>query len=100
MLLHSVFFQLLDSSEEHVRAFLSAARKYLPGIDGVEQFSVGTLSELERNVNVRDWHVCLHIGFRDRAAHDAYQQNERHARFLDETQANWGEVRVFDSISD
>lgn len=75
MLLHTVYFELVDASEENVQAFLAAAKEFLPDIEGVEHFAVGRLSDLERTVNVRDWHVCLSIGLRDRAAHDAYQQD-------------------------
>ena len=100
MLMHSVYFELTDPSDKNVQAFLAAANEYLPHVDGVEHFAAGRLSELERTVSVRDWHVCLHINFRDRAAHDAYQVDEQHARFLDETQANWAHARVFDAICD
>lgn len=100
MLQHSVYFELTDPTEENVRAFLAAAGEYLPKAEGVESISIGTLSSLERTVNDRDWHVCIHVGFRDRAAHDAYQVDEQHARFLEETQAGWGRVRVFDSTSE
>jgi hypothetical protein len=31
------------------------------------------------------------------AAHDKYQDHERHKKFIDENKGNWDKVRVFDS---
>jgi hypothetical protein len=41
--------------------------------------------------------VALHIIFKDKAAHDRYQDHPRHKQFIEENQANWKKVRVFDS---
>jgi len=41
--------------------------------------------------------VVLHVVFRNKEAHDAYQEHERHVAFIDENKANWKRVRVFDS---
>ena len=40
----------------------------------------------------------LHLVFADKAAHDAYQDDPTHNRFIDEIKANWAKVRVFDSF--
>jgi hypothetical protein len=53
---------------------------------------------LTRDVNDCDWHVGLHIVFIDKAAHDAYQDDPTHNRFIEENKANWAAVRVFDSL--
>ena len=37
------------------------------------------------------------VVFKDVAAHDAYQQHERHLAFVAENKNNWKQVRVFDS---
>ena len=54
--------------------------------------------ELDREVNDRDWHVGLHLVFIDKAAHDAYQDDPTHNRFIAENKATWAKVRVFDSL--
>jgi hypothetical protein len=60
---------------------------------------VGTLAEgLTRPVNVRDFEVSLHVIFEHMAAHDRYQADPRHVRFMAENRLNWKAVRVFDSI--
>jgi hypothetical protein len=95
---HDVYFTLEDGSDEAAAALVAACRKYLKDHDGVEFFGAGTLvGELERPVNDRDFHVALHVVFRDRAAHDAYQTAADHLTFIDENKAGWKRVRVFDS---
>jgi Stress responsive A/B Barrel Domain len=49
-------------------------------------------------VNDKDFDVALHIVFSDNAAHDKYQDAERHKQFIAEQKANWKSVRVFDSL--
>ena len=34
----------------------------------------------------------------DKAAHDAYQDDATHNKFIDENKPNWAAVRVFDSL--
>ena len=36
-------------------------------------------------------------GARDKAAHDKYQNDQRHIQFINENKAGWAKVRVFDS---
>ena len=96
-LAHHVFFTLSDRSEEKIAELLAACEKYLDDHDGVVDFSVGRRDrELDREVN-QDFDVSLHVVFKDRPSHDAYQTAERHLQFIEEQKANWAEVRVFDS---
>jgi hypothetical protein len=77
---------------------VDACKKYLDGHQGVAYFSVGTRNaELEREVNDRDYDVALHLVFKNKAAHDRYQDHQRHLAFIDECKGLWSKVRVFDS---
>ena len=68
---------------------------------GIVFFCCGKLEpELAREVNDRDFDVALHVVFTDRAAHDAYQADDMHNRFIAEMKPNWAKVRVFDSLVD
>lgn len=97
-LAHIVFFDLNDDSDEARQGLVEAAQKYLTGHDGTVYFSVGTLvPDLSRPVNDHDFSVALHVVFENRAAHDVYQQHERHLQFIAENKASWKRVRVFDS---
>jgi hypothetical protein len=53
---------------------------------------------LDREVNVLDWDVGLHLVFVDKAAHDSYQTDPSHVKFIEENKPNWAGVRVFDSV--
>jgi hypothetical protein len=97
MLIHNVYFKLADSTPEGREALVAACRKYLDGHPGTAFFAVGTVADLDRPVNDRDWDVNLCLVFEDRAAHDAYQTHERHLKFIDENKATWAGVRVFDA---
>jgi len=98
-LAHNVFFKLKDNSASKVAELVVACKKYLNVQPGIVFFAAGSLcADLTRDVNIRDWDVGLHIVFIDKAAHDAYQDDATHNKFIDENKANWAGVRVFDSL--
>jgi quinol monooxygenase YgiN len=94
---HIVFFTLKDDSAAAQQQLLQACHEYLTGHPGTVYYSVGTLADANRPVNDRAFHVALHLVFASRAAHDAYQDAERHHRFIAENRDNWAQVRIFDS---
>lgn len=96
---HMVYFQLKDGTPENRAKLVAACRKYLTDHEGTVYFSAGVLADdLKREVNVRDWDVALHLVFKDKAAHDKYQDHERHTRFVEENKDTWKTVRVFDAV--
>ena len=97
MLTHNVFFALKDNSAEATAAMIGACRKYLTDHPGTMFFAVGKASDLDREVNDRDFDVALHVIFESREAHDAYQKSPRHLEFIAENKDGWKKVRVFDS---
>ena len=98
VLSHDVFFSLKDASEPAKNKLVAACQKYLTAHEGTVFFSVGILAtDLTRDVNDRDFDVALHVTFKDKAAHDKYQEAARHKQFIAENQENWKKVRVFDS---
>jgi len=99
LLSHDVYFTLKDRSPAAVDALVAACRKYLTVQPGIEYFCCGKRDPaLVRDVNDRDFDVALHVVFTDRAAHDAYQEDDTHNRFIAEMKQNWSKVRVFDSL--
>jgi hypothetical protein len=95
---HVVFFELKENTDAAREKLAAACQKYLSGHRGTVYFSVGALAEdLKRDVNDRDFHVALHVVFKNKTAHDAYMTNERHLKFIEECQEGWKKVRVFDS---
>ena len=99
MLAHNVYFALKDNSAETRKKLVDACKKYLSSHPGEVFFAAGTRAEdLTREVNDRDFDVSLHIVFKDKAAHDKYQEDKRHKQFIAENKDNWKKVRVFDSV--
>jgi len=97
-LAHNVFFQLKDPSDANADALVAACETYLNLQPGIVFFAAGRLCrELDRPVNDRAWDVGLHLVFESKAAHDAYQDDPDHVRFVDEQKPTWAGVRVFDS---
>jgi succinylarginine dihydrolase len=98
VLSHDVFFSLKDASEAAKAKLVAACQRHLTAHEGTVFFSVGTLaSDFKRDVNDRDFDVALHVTFKDKAAHDKYQDHPRHTQFIEENKDNWKKVRVFDS---
>jgi hypothetical protein len=99
LLCHDVYFTLKDRSPAAADALVAACKKYLTVQPGIVFFSAGKRdAELARDVNDRDFDVSLHVVFTDRAAHDAYQNDATHDKFIAEMKSNWAKVRVFDSL--
>lgn len=97
-LAHNVFFSCKDKSPAKVAELVAACHKYLNVQPGIVFFAAGSLcAELARDVNDRDWDVGLHLVFESKAAHDAYQDDATHNKFIEEMKPNWSKVRVFDS---
>lgn len=95
---HMVFFSLKDNSADAKAKLVAACDKFLAGHDGAIYYSAGTRAEeFKREVNDQEYDVALHLVFRDKAAHDKYQEHERHKQFIAENKENWKKVRVFDS---
>ena len=97
-LAHNVFFSLKDSSDDAVKRLVDDCSTYLREHPGVLFFSAGRLvGEHQRDVNVRDFEVGLHIIFNNKKAHDDYQIAEKHDEFIERNRENWAKVRVFDT---
>jgi len=97
-LAHDVYFTLQDASPAARQKLVDACRLFLSGHPGTAFFATGVRAEeMAREVNDRAFDVSLHVYFRDRASHDAYQEHPRHKQFIAEMSANWKTVRVFDS---
>jgi stress responsive alpha/beta barrel protein len=94
---HMVYFTLKEASPAAQQKLIDDCYRYLKAVPGILYFAVGTrVADLTRPVNVTDFHVGLHVVFESRKAHDDYQVDERHLRFIAENKDNWAQVRIFD----
>ncbi len=97
-LAHNVFFTLEDSSDSAIEALIEDCYTYLKDSPGIIYFAAGRLvQEHNREVNISDFHVGLHVVFADKPYHDKYQAAEKHITFVDRNKGNWVKVRVFDT---
>ena len=85
------------ASPAAIEHLVRECHKYLASESGTVFYAAGTVSDIDRPVSDRDYDVALHVVFRDRAAHDAYQTTPKHLEFIERNKANWKKVRVFDS---
>lgn len=100
ILIHNVYFTLKDGTPENTAKLTDACHKYLKNHPGVIFFAAGPLvPELDRPVNVRDFHVGLHVIFKTKKDHDVYQTAADHLKFIEENKPTWDKVRVFDTYS-
>ena len=98
MLAHDVYFSLKDNSPQAKEKLVAACKKYLSDHPGTVWFAAGPLAqELNREVNDRNFDVAMHIVFESKAAHDRYAKAEKHLKFIEENEATFKKVRVFDS---
>jgi hypothetical protein len=97
MLGHMVYFSLHDPTDANRQKLIDACKKYLADHPGTVFFAVGGVSDLNREVNDRDWDVALQLVFKNRAAHDTYQDAPKHVEFINENKSLWKKVRVFDA---
>jgi hypothetical protein len=96
-LAHTVLFTLNDRSEDAKQRLVADCRKYLSSHPGTVFFAAGTLAEdIQWSISDRDFDVALHLVFRDKAAHDAYQDSPQHAEFLEKHSDGWSAIRVID----
>jgi hypothetical protein len=96
---HLVYFSLRDNSPAAIERLVASCREHLSGHSGTVLFAAGTRDpEMVRDVNDKQFDVALQLVFSSRAAHDAYQIDPRHAKFISENKANWASVRVFDAF--
>jgi Stress responsive A/B Barrel Domain len=95
---HMVFFKLKDGTADNRAKLVASCDKYLSGHERVVYYSAGgRAAAFDREVNVKDWDVALHLVFADKAGHDKYQDHDRHKQFIAENKDTWESVRVFDS---
>jgi hypothetical protein len=98
-LVHDVYFTLNNDSQIARSKLVEDCYKYLSNHPGIVYFAAGQIVEShQRDVNVRDWQVSLHIVFKSKDYHDQYQQAPDHHKFIEQNKDNWKTVRVFDSF--
>jgi hypothetical protein len=98
MLTHCVFFWLDPQVTAQERASFERGLASLTGIAGVFHASFGVPASTDRPVVERSYSYGLTVKFESLAAHDAYQADPIHERFLEQCSRLWTRVQVFDFV--
>lgn len=95
---HSVYFWLNDdvSNVEH-KEFVALLQDF-KRIKGAKKVQVGIPAGTPRSVVDNSYDVALHVTFKDKAGHDAYQEDEIHKAAIDRFEGWIADVKIYDSI--
>ena len=98
MLVHTVFFWLKpDLSEDETTQF-QAGVESLATIESTEQVLIGTPANTIKRPVVDDSYDCsLTVVLRDIEAHDLYQEDPIHLKFVEECAHLWEKVKIYDA---
>jgi hypothetical protein len=98
MLVHTVFFWLKPELTPEQRADFRRAVESLAGIKAVEQVYVGTPAATQKRPVIDDsYSVALTVICKDVAAHDAYQVDPIHLKFVENFKSCWARVQIYDA---
>jgi hypothetical protein len=97
MFVHAVYFWLRDDlTDAERRRFLEGVHA-LTTIGTVHASYIGVPAGTDRPVIDRSYSRSLTVVFKDKAAHDAYQEHPIHDRFREECETFWARVQIYDS---
>ncbi len=97
-LFHSLYFSLVDKSQGNIDKFTEICVKYLSAHPGIQQFSTGGLTDIKRDVSVRNFDVGVDIVYESKKAYDDYLVSKEHEAFFPATQGMIDHTYIFDSI--
>lgn len=96
-LFHSLYFSLTDKSPASVAAFTAICLKHLAPHPGIQLFATGGLTDIKRDVSVRNFDVGVNIFYESKQAYDEYLHSELHDAFFPATKGMIADTYIFDS---
>ena len=98
MLVHTVYFWLKPEITAAQRAEFVRLVHKLGEIKSVEKIYVGQPAKTEKRAIIDDsYSVALTVLCKDIAAHDAYQVDPIHLKFIADCKAFWNRVQIYDA---
>lgn len=98
MLVHSVFFWLKPELTAAERAEFRRGVESLMAIKVIEKAYVGTPAKTAKRPVIEDtYSVALTVVCKDVAAHDAYQTDPVHLKFVERFKSCWSRVQIYDA---
>jgi len=96
-LFHSIYFSLVDKSAANIAKFTDICAKYLAPHPGIQQYCCGGLTDIKRDVSVRNFDVGVDIIYESKQAYDDYLKSELHDDFFPATEGMIDGTYIFDS---
>lgn len=97
--IHSVFFWVNEGITEEQKAdFAKNGLGALSAIESVHKMYVGPPAMTQREVVDNSYGFALICHFKDEAAHDAYQDDPIHLKFIEDYKHIWSKVVVYDNL--
>ncbi len=98
MLVHTVYFWLKPELTAQQRADFRKGVESLSGIPAVDKLYVGTPAKTEKRPIIdASYSVALTVVCKDVAAHDAYQVDPIHLKFVNDFKTFWNKVQIYDA---
>ena len=96
-LFHSIYFSLVDKSADNIKKFTDICVKYLSPHPGIQLFVSGGLTDIKRDVSVRNFDVGVDIIYESKKAYDDYLKSKEHDAFFPATKGMIQDTYIFDS---
>ena len=99
MFIHTVFFWLKDNTGEQELQVFEKGLQSLLNISTVQGGYCGTPANTPRDVVDNTYTYALTVLFEDSNAHDAYQVDTVHVKFVEQNSSIWLNVKVYDYLT-
>lgn len=96
-LFHSLYFSLADKSAENISKFTGICVKFLSPHPGIQQFTAGGLTDIKRDVSVRNFDVAVNIIYESKEAYEEYLKSQGHNDFFPASKGMITGTFIFDS---
>ncbi|MBL9202820.1 MAG: Dabb family protein [Opitutaceae bacterium] len=98
MLVHTVYFWLKPEITAAQRAEFRQGVESLAGIKAVDRLYVGTPAKTTKRPIIDDSYAfALTVVCKDVAAHDEYQVDPIHLKFIEQFKTYWNKVQIYDA---
>ena len=96
---HVVYFWLNNPDNEADReAFLTSLNKFMDNSEYAKTKFIGEPAKTPREVVDNSWTYSLILSFPSKEAQDLYQKEPAHLKFIEESEALWERVQVYDNV--
>lgn len=98
-LFHSLYFSLTDPSAERIAEFTEICKQHLCAHPGIRQFSTGVLTDIKRDVSIRNFNLGVDLIFDSRMAYEQYLRRPGYESFFPATRKMIKNTYIFDAYT-